>query len=98
MNHTGIDSRKRSDTGIRKLALLLFALVIFFVCVRPVFITSAANPSSGAVNPSGPVGPFNGTWTGTGAGGSAPNGESTCIEGVTCDTFRLSLGGNPTSW
>ena len=35
--------------------------------------------------------PFTGTWTGNATGGSSPNGESTCVEGTNCDTFRLTV-------
>ncbi len=48
-----------------------------------------ATPGSGTLNPTGP----NVTWTGTALGGAAPD-EASCIEGVNCDTFTLTLSGN----
>ncbi|PYS97720.1 MAG: hypothetical protein DMF65_10980, partial [Acidobacteria bacterium] len=53
-------------------------------------VARAANPASGTIAQTGPVPPFAGTWTGTATGGSSAN-ESTCVEGVNCDTFRLTV-------
>ena len=52
---------------------------------------AAASPPSGTIAPTGPVTPFTGTWMGNATGGSSPNGESTCVEGTNCDTFRLTV-------
>ena len=52
-----------------------------------------ANPGSGTLNPTGP----NVTWQGTAVGG-ASEGEATCVEGVNCDTFMLTLSGTPADW
>lgn len=57
-----------------------------------------ANPSAGTVSPTGPVLPFTGTWVGTAPGGVSPEGETTCVEGVTCEFFRLTLSGTPGDW
>src|SRR5205807_9645309 len=52
---------------------------------------AAASPASGTIAPTWPVAPFTGAWTGTAAGRSSPNGESTCVETAHCDTFRLTV-------
>ena len=52
-----------------------------------------ANPSSGTLNPTGP----DVTWQGTAVGGVS-EGEATCVEGVNCDTFLLTLSGTPADW
>ena len=52
-----------------------------------------ATPTSGTLNPGGP----DVTWTGTAVGGSSQD-ESTCVEGVNCDTFTLTVGGEPADW
>ena len=57
-----------------------------------------AAPSAGTLSPSGPVAPFTGTWAGTAPGGASPEGETSCVEGVTCETFRLTLSGVPADW
>ncbi len=52
--------------------------------------------SDGSAPPSGSLDPTPGvtlTWTGTGAGPSSPNGESSCADGTTCDVFTLTLNG-----
>jgi len=36
-------------------------------------------------------------WAGTATGGTSLD-ESTCVEGVNCDTFVLTLSGTPTNW
>ncbi|HEX8936068.1 MAG TPA: zinc-dependent metalloprotease family protein, partial [Pseudonocardiaceae bacterium] len=53
-----------------------------------------ANPGSGTLNP---IPGSSLTWTGTAAGGAAPD-EAACIEGVNCDTFVLTIGGTPADW
>src|SRR3989442_14081381 len=63
--------------------LLLFALPL-----------SASSPSSGSV--SSTLGSST-MWNGTATGGTSAD-ESTCVEGINCDTFTLTLGGVPTDW
>ena len=47
----------------------------------------AATPSSGTLSStSGPI-----TWDGASTGGTSPDGEATCIEGTTCETFVLKI-------
>src|ERR1700737_393538 len=52
---------------------------------------AAATPSTGTISTAGPGNPPTVTWTGNAAGGSSPNGESTCVDGTNCDTFRLTV-------
>lgn len=37
-------------------------------------------------------------WGGTGIGGTSPEAETTCVEGVNCDTFLLTFGGSAADW
>src|SRR5205085_4898801 len=68
-------------------------IVASLACFITVFRLGAANPSSNMITPSSaPV-----TWDGTAAGGTY-NGESTCVEGVNCDTFTLTVSGTPADW
>lgn len=60
----------------------------------------AANPSSGGLNP---VSGATITWRGTATGGTVPNGpnvtgEQLCQEGVTCETYTLTLSGTRADW
>ena len=47
----------------------------------------AATPPSGTLSAtSGPI-----AWDGPTTGGTSPDGEATCVEGVNCDTFTLTI-------
>ena len=59
----------------------------------------AANPPSGSIGPAGPAL----AWMGTGVGGEGdPSGEvsseDSCVDGVNCDVFTLTLSGSPAEW
>src|SRR5438874_13281944 len=88
-------SRAHSKLEIQNLvivALMIMALMAVIIFSRSKALkVSAASPASGTIAATGPVVPFTGTWTGNAAGGSSPNGESTCVEGTNCDTFRLTV-------
>src|SRR5213083_1674973 len=73
----------------------LFFVVGVFLAVFAFFTTGlrSATPSSGTLNPTGPTV----NWAGTAAGGGSLD-ESTCVEGVNCDTFTLTLSGTPSNW
>src|SRR5256885_14253084 len=53
----------------------------------------SAQPASGTLNSGGP----NVNWVGTAIGGGSLD-ESTCVEGVNCDTFTVTLSGTPSNW
>jgi hypothetical protein len=57
-------------------------------------LARAAAPASGTLSPSG----GSVTWTGTESGGSSTTGEAGCQEGVSCDSYLLTLGGAPADW
>lgn len=64
--------------------------------LEPRRIAPNSNPTSGTLTPAGP----NVTWMGTASGGASVD-ESTCNETLTpvnCDTFTLTLSGNPSDW
>ncbi len=73
---------------------LCSALVISSViCLIAGLQLNAASPTAGSISPtSKPV-----TWMATATGG-ASNGEDTCVEGVNCDTFKLTVTGTPADW
>jgi hypothetical protein len=73
--------------------LFSFFMILSFVCCVSVFRLGAADPTSGTITPtSGPI-----SWNGTAAGG-AYNGEDTCVDGVNCDTYTLTVAGTPADW
>src|SRR6266480_4307950 len=73
----------------------LFFVIGVFLVVFAFLATGlhSATPSAGTLSPGGPTV----NWAGTAAGGGSLD-ESTCVEGVNCDTFMLTLSGTPTNW
>ncbi|MEO7658430.1 MAG: post-COAP-1 domain-containing protein [Pyrinomonadaceae bacterium] len=59
----------------------------------PLWLTQASTPGAGTIGPNGPTQ----TWTGPPTGGAAAN-ESSCVEGVNCDTFALTVSGAPADY
>src|SRR5437868_5325627 len=74
-------------------ALFFVAGIFLFVFGLFTARLQSAMPSSGTLNPGGPAV----NWVGTAVGGGSLD-ESTCVEGVNCDTFVLTLSGTPTNW
>src|ERR1043166_2329208 len=73
----------------------LFFVTGIFLIVFGLFTAHlhSAQPTSGTLNPGGPAV----NWVGTAVGGGSTD-ESTCVEGVNCDTFLVTLSGTPTNW
>lgn len=73
----------------------LTGLALLLYLALPLTRTHASNPSSGTINPTdtSPV-----TWVGTATGGAAANGEASCTEGQNCDSYTLTVSGQPTDW
>jgi hypothetical protein len=83
---------RKNSRRISASALIACAIVLLmFVFVDR---SRSANPTNGTINPAGP----NVTWAGTALGGSSPEGEDTCVDGVNCDTFLLTVSGTPANW
>src|SRR5947209_16564208 len=83
-----------SMTARATLGALFFVISVFLV-VFALFTTGlrSATPSAGTLKPGGATV----NWAGTATGGSSLD-ESTCVEGVNCDTFILTLSGTPADW
>ncbi|HET7114780.1 MAG TPA: hypothetical protein VFI57_14130, partial [Pyrinomonadaceae bacterium] len=93
---------ERSHVGWRiSFAAIIVALML--AIALPAFRSSSAStPTGSTINPSAttPV-----TWMGSATGGGALNaplgvigGEDLCQEGLTCDTFTLTVGGTSADW
>src|SRR5438105_12370678 len=84
-----------SSTTARATFGALFFVIGVVLAVFAFFATGlrSATPSAGTLNPTAAT--IN--WAGTAAGGGSLD-ESTCVEGVNCDTFILTLSGTPTNW
>ena len=75
---------------------LALAILLAAICVTPFAITQAANPAAGTLAPA-----VNATvtWNGTATGKLGANTqEADCTEGQDCDTYTLTLSGNPPDW
>ncbi|MDT7604098.1 MAG: hypothetical protein QOF61_2095, partial [Acidobacteriota bacterium] len=85
-------ARATSKAGLWVALVLIITTLCAPLPLVPVVQTvKAASPASGTIAPTGPVPTFTGTWTGTATGTGSANGEATCVEGVNCDTFRLTV-------
>ena len=71
-----------------------FRVILALVVVALVLPVSASQPVSGTLSPTGSAIAF----TGSALGGASPEAETTCVEGVNCDTFLLTVGGNASDW
>jgi hypothetical protein len=69
------------------------SIVSLFVVVLS-FPLMASSPSAGTLS----AGSSALTWNGTALGGASPEAETTCVEGVNCDTFLLTFGGTAADW
>ena len=91
----------RARESWRALIALSFIAVLVAVTLPAFNSTWASSPSGATINPtaSAPV-----TWTGTATAGGAINapllieGEALCQEGLSCDTFTLTVGGTAADW
>ena len=83
--------RVRALLLLASVACVAAALLFLSPRLRAIRTAEAANPPSGTIAQTGPVTPFPGTWTGTATGTGANAHEADCVEGVSCDTFRLTV-------
>jgi hypothetical protein len=83
--------RVRALLLLASVACVAAALLFLSPQLRGIRTAKAATPASGAIAPTGPVPTFTGTWTGTASGTGANAHEADCVEGVSCDTFRLTV-------
>jgi len=84
-----------SRTARVSIASLFFisAVVLILLAISAGRLYSA-NPASGSMGlASSPL-----AWDGTAPGTGAANGESSCTEGVNCDTYTLTVTGTQADW
>src|SRR5215217_4144073 len=86
----------------RGLIALTFLAALLAPALPGLNSTSASSPAGATINATATT-PI--TWVGTAPGGgslNAPlgliNGEELCQEGITCDTFTLTVGGTAAEW
>lgn len=90
MKRTSPSLMARVTTG----TLFLMTGVVLLALAFSVTRSRSAVPPAGNLGPAGPALAFDGTATGTGSAG----GEDTCIEGVNCDSFTLTVDGTAADW
>ena len=78
--------------GFVRRPVLLLALVIASL-TSFVFFAGGANPASTTISTSS----AQVTWVGTAPGG-ASEGEITCVDGVNCDVFKITVTGTEADW
>jgi hypothetical protein len=105
MTHTSFrlgTSTKFSRESRRALIAISFMLALLAAASFGFHSTRASSPSGVTINPTAttPV-----TWVGTATGGGALNAplgliapEDLCQEGLSCDTFTLTVGGTAADW
>src|SRR5712671_2692590 len=95
-----LSCRALNSVGVLIALLVFLVVVILAIVAQPT--AQASNPTNGTLSlSSAPV-----TWKGTAIGGGAQNdlgngvvgAEDLCQEGVTCDTYTLSISGTPADW
>jgi hypothetical protein len=75
-------------------AATLIASAVILLLFLFVDHSRSANPTNGTITPSGP----DVVWNGTAAGGTSQLSEDSCVEGISCDTFLLTISGTPADW
>ena len=81
--------------SVRRTVAMIRLIVIGGLITLLTLPVVASQPASGTLL-AGSTSALN--WTGTGIGGASPEAETTCIEGVNCDTFLLTFGGTAADW
>lgn len=74
----------------RRISLLLATGVFMLSSLA----LTASQPAAASLSANGSAITFNGNAL----GGASPEAETTCVEGINCDTFMLTLAGTPTDW
>ena len=86
--------KARSDSG-RFNPRIVAAFILF--SLAGLLVTIAATPGSGTLSPGGSTITWAGFAAAPPAGAAAPDAAS-CVNGVNCDTYTLTLAGTPAEW
>jgi hypothetical protein len=73
--------------------IVLLTLPLLLAVLASPLVARAANPTNGALG----WADSSTSWIGT-ASGSGSADESTCVEGVNCDSYSLTVTGTPAEW
>lgn len=93
-------SRPLNSYGVLAVALCLLAAVSAALLTQPT--AHASNPTAGSINLNSAAITWQGSALAGGATGDAGIGlitsEEMCVEGVSCDTYTLTIEGTPQDW
>ena len=90
MKRSSYSTKGRVTLGALFIAIGLMLLIFTFSAGR----ARSATPANGAIGINdSPI-----SWDGTATGTGAANGESSCVEGLNCDTFTLTVNGSQADW
>ncbi len=89
-----MQKKSSAESGILNFRVVIL-VVIGSLVVSLGWISFAAAPATGTVTST--IG-SQVTWVGTAPGTGAANGESTCVDGVNCDVFTLTVSGVPADY
>lgn len=81
-------------SGISSLRILA-ALSLIALSGLLTYVSFAAAPAAGTITTSGPTLTWNGDASGVPPTGG---GESDCVEGTNCDSYKLTIAGTPADW
>jgi len=102
MTHHTFKHSKGIRFSWRVLITVAFLVALLTPALPGLNSTSASSPAGATIDPTATT-PL--TWLGTATGGGALNaplglinGEDLCQEGLTCDTFTLTVGGTTADW
>ena len=95
-----LSCRALNSYGVLIAAVLFLAIMVTLLLSEPT--AQASNPSNGTLT----LTSSSLTWKGTAIGGGAQNdaglglfgAEDLCQEGITCDTYTLTISGAPADW
>jgi hypothetical protein len=85
--------KRRKTAGFAAFCAAAVAVAVLGAISLSPSSTHASNPAAGTISPTGP----DVTWQGPLTGGAGAN-ETSCVEGVNCDTFKLTLSGTEDDW
>lgn len=94
MNSTTLTTRSQQPPESSRAAFFVPFCTVLIFCAAAMTV-QAADPAKGSVNST--VG-SKVTFTGSATASGAPNGEGDCMDGINCDTFELTITGNPADY
>lgn len=94
VNLVDFSKKEEENMSVRGTLSIRASLLALLAAGFVAFPLAASQPASAVLTASGTAVTFNGTAL----GGASPEAETTCIEGVNCDTFTLTLGGTAADW